>query len=75
MKVLLPLILLISSYVSSNETIRVDLEFESELRHYLIYEPTSKTKPTKIVIGLHGYTGSASGFEKETTGGLSLIHI
>ena len=71
MKALLLLILLISSNIFSSDTVRVDLEFESESRHYLIYEPPSKTKATKIVIGLHGYTGSASGFEKETTGGFN----
>ena len=42
-------------------------------RTYLKYIPTQfKNVPINLVIGLHGYTGSASGFEKETTGMFNL---
>ena len=38
-------------------------------REYLIFLPTSYSSEEELplVIGLHGYTGTASGFEKETT--------
>ena len=43
-------------------------------REYLIFLPTSYTSEGKIPLvgGLHGYTGTASGFEKETTKGMNL---
>ena len=42
-------------------------------RYYLLNLPENhnKDKPINLVIGLHGYTGTASGFEKETTGGFN----
>lgn len=53
---------------------RVDIFHDNEARHYLKYIPSEYDKniPINLVIGLHGYTGSASGFEKETTGGFNL---
>ena len=42
-------------------------------REYLIFLP-SKYDPNEelpLVVGLHGYTGTASGFEKETTKGMN----
>ena len=43
-------------------------------REYLIFLPTSYISEGEIplVVGLHGYTGTASGFEKETTKGMNL---
>ena len=43
-------------------------------REYLIFLPTSYSPEAEIplVVGLHGYTGTASGFEKETTKGMNL---
>ena len=72
MKLLFSLVLITSLNIFSNDMIRVDIDFEGESRHYLIYEPTNDTKATSLVIGIHGYTGTASGFEKETTGGFNL---
>ena len=51
---------------------RVDVNFEGESRHYLMYKPSTDIKTTSLVVGIHGYTGTASGFEKETTGGFNL---
>ena len=68
------LLIFISNSVCSNEVQKVDLIYNGEERQYLIYSPISnKESPNKIVIGLHGYTGSASGFEIETTGGFNLM--
>ena len=43
-------------------------------REYLIFLPTSYTSKEELplVVGLHGYTGTASGFEKETTKEMNL---
>ena len=43
-------------------------------REYLIFLPASYSPEVEIplVVGLHGYTGTASGFEKETTKGMNL---
>ena len=52
----------------------VSLEYEGVSRSYLLYVPDniSLDNQNDLVIGLHGYTGTASGFEKETTGGFNL---
>jgi polyhydroxybutyrate depolymerase len=51
---------------------RVNMLFDNEERHYLVYVPDKqRDQIDKIVIGLHGYTGSATGFEMETTGGFN----
>ena len=74
MKKLFIICLLISSNLILSETERVNLAFKDINRHYLVYEPSSNINdPKKIVIGLHGYTGSASGFEIETTGGFNTM--
>ena len=74
MKKLFIICLLISSNLILSETERVNLAFKDINRHYLVYEPSSNINdPKKIVIGLHGYTGSASGFEIETTGGFNAM--
>jgi poly(3-hydroxybutyrate) depolymerase len=38
-------------------------------REYLIFLPSKyqESKELPMVVGLHGYTGTATGFEKETT--------
>ena len=71
MKLFLLFIISISFYVQSNEMERFDLNYQNENRHFLMYVPKSDKKINKILIGLHGYTGSASGFEMETTGGFN----
>ena len=74
MKKLFIICLLISSNLILSETERVNLAFKDINRHYLVYEPSSNINdPKKIVIGLHGYTESASGFEIETTGGINTM--
>ena len=42
-------------------------------RHYLVYLPSSykEEQDFPLVVGLHGYTGTASGFEKETSKGMN----
>ena len=71
MKLFLLFIISISFYVQSNEMERFNLNYQNENRHFLMYVPKSDKKINKILIGLHGYTGSASGFEMETTGGFN----
>ena len=68
------LLILISINISSihADMERVDMLFDNEERHYFIYIPEEESNQIdKIVIGLHGYTGSATGFEMETTGGFN----
>ena len=52
---------------------RVDMRFDNEDRHYLIYSPqdSSADSPIDLVIGFHGYAGTASGLELEVTGGFN----
>lgn len=68
----LPLLILISPSLLA-EMKRVDMQFDNEDRHYLIYSPqdSSADSPIDLVIGFHGYTGTASGFELEVTGGFN----
>lgn len=41
-------------------------------REYLVYVPSnSQEGPLPLVVGLHGYGGTATGFEEETSGGLN----
>ena len=71
-KIKILLVLFISFNVVSKDMVRVDLPYENEDRHYYIYTPNTKeTNPIDLVIGLHGYTGTALGFERETTGGFN----
>lgn len=71
MKYLISLIF-ISNVLFSGENQKIVMEHHGQDRHYLIYTPTKNIQPpTKILIGLHGYGGSASGFERETTGGFN----
>lgn len=51
---------------------RITLNYGGEARSYLIYIPDVKKDSYDLMIGLHGYSGSATGFEKETTGGFNL---
>ena len=55
-----------------NSMDKITLIHEGEERSYLIFMPSVKKDSYELVIGLHGFTGSASGFEKETTGGFNL---
>ena len=71
-KIKIILVLFITFNIVSKDMVRVDLPYENEDRHYYIYTPNTKdTKPIDLVIGLHGYTGTAVGFERETTGGFN----
>ena len=72
MKFILTFFLVISINIVSEDMTRVDVNFEGESRHYLMYKPSTDIKTTSLVVGIHGYTGTASGFEKETTGGFNL---
>ena len=70
--IFLPLLILISPSLLA-EMKRVDMQFDNEDRHYLIYSPkgSSAESPLDLVIGFHGYAGTASGFELEVTGGFN----
>ena len=70
---LLFVFLTFSVFTYAKDMERVDFLYENESRHYLKFVPNNynANKPINLVIGLHGYTGSASGFEKETTGGFN----
>ena len=59
----------------SNEMEKVFVDYENEKRHYLIYKPHNynDNQGIDLVIGLHGYNGSASGFESEVTGGFNKL--
>ena len=50
-----------------------EIEHESIKRTYLKYIPVDIDLKNEVdlFIGLHGYTGTASGFEKQTTGGFN----
>ena len=68
MKILLILFLstnIFSAIMTEEKLIHDDVE-----RTYLKYIPTGyqKNVPINLVIGLHGYSGSASGFEKKQLG-------
>ena len=64
---------LVSFEIFSSEMDRVHIDYEDLKRYFLIHEPDTynSSNPTNLVIGLHGYTGTATGFEKETTGGFN----
>ena len=73
------LVLLIATFVSCSpsqnqgEYIEKSLIWQGKEREYLIYLPGIYNKKEKfsLIIGLHGYTGTATGFEKETTKGMN----
>ena len=66
-------LLFLSFYVASNSMIEFEMEHDLLNRAYLKYVPTNINLNNEIdlFIGLHGYTGTASGFEKQTTGGFN----
>ncbi len=70
MKNLFIIITCLSSCLISQEMKQIDISFEGEGRTYLIYKPINfiKSSPIDLFIGIHGYGGTASGFERETTG-------
>ena len=61
--------------LSSSEMQKVYIEYEGDQRQYLFYLPENLDTPESIdlVIGLHGYNGTASGFESEVTGGFNKL--
>ena len=70
---LLIIFLILSLNVYSSLHQEVELIYEDLNRSYLLYVPENiiEKEETDLVIGLHGYTGTASGFESQTTGGFS----
>ena len=66
-------LLFLSFYVASNSMIEFEMEHDLLNRTYLKYVPSNINLNNEIdlFIGLHGYTGTASGFEKQTTGGFN----
>ena len=66
-------LLFLSFYVASNSMIEFEMEHDLLNRTYLKYVPSNVNLNNEIdlFIGLHGYTGTASGFEKQTTGGFN----
>ena len=60
--------------IDSSSFFKQTILWEGIEREYLIFLPTSynSEKELPLVVGLHGYTGTASGFEKETTKGMNL---
>ena len=73
MRNLFLLLSILSFEIFSSEMDRVQINYEDHTRYFLIHEPDtySSSNPINLVIGIHGYTGTASGFEKETTGGFN----
>ena len=72
MKLLIIFLLLsVNAYSALHK--EVELIYEDFNRSYLLYVPENiiEKEETDLVIGLHGYTGTASGFETQTTGGFS----
>ncbi len=61
----------------AGEYFSVQKQWEGIDREYLIFLPeqykANENKLFPVVFGLHGYTGTASGFEKETTKGMNLF--
>ena len=53
---------------------KVTMVWQEVEREYLIFLPSKyqESKELPMVVGLHGYTGTATGFEKETTKGMNL---
>ena len=63
------------SFVSSSDMQKIYVYEDDIKRHYLIYVPDDYNKniKTNIVFGIHGYGGTASGFESELTGGFNKL--
>ena len=59
--------------ISSGPMVEHSISHESVNRTYLKYIPENidSDNEADLFIGLHGYTGTASGFEKQTTGGFN----
>ena len=68
------IILFLTLNLSSSAMNEISFEYDGVRRSYLMYVPDniSLDNENDLIIGLHGYTGTASGFEKETTGGFNL---
>ena len=63
----------LSIFISSESMMDYEIEHESIIRSYLKYIPIDLNLKNEVdlFIGLHGYTGTATGFEKQTTGGFN----
>ena len=68
------ILLFLTLNLSSSAMNEISFEYDGVRRSYLMYVPDniSLDNENDLIIGLHGYTGTASGFEKETTGGFNL---
>ena len=80
MKIIVSLLLGLSLFptnVFAGEYFVVQKEWEGIEREYLIFFPEQYqlggNRLFPVMFGLHGYTGTASGFEKETTKGMNLL--
>ena len=74
MKIFLILSLFVN-ILSSSEMQKVYIEYEGDQRQYLFYVPENfnNLENIDLVVGLHGYNGTASGFESEVTGGFNKL--
>ena len=63
----------LSIFISSESMMEYEIEHELISRSYLKYIPinVNLNNQVDLFIGLHGYTGTATGFEKQTTGGFN----
>ena len=63
----------LSIFISSEPMMEYEIEHESISRSYLKYIPIDVDLKSEVdlFIGLHGYTGTATGFETQTTGGFN----
>jgi len=61
--------------ISIQAMVEISIPHNGIDRSYLQYIPPNKNvnDPIDLFIGLHGYSGTASGFEKETTGGFNTV--
>jgi len=55
------------------EYTRKTLTFGGVEREYFVFTPSrlKRDEPLPLVVGLHGYMGTATGFEQETSGGMN----
>ena len=65
MKIFFSLVVITSLNIFSNEMNRVDIDFDGEPRHYLIYEPNNdiKTNRLNLLKNLHNLMLKFSSFD------------
>ena len=69
------LLIFFSINICSTNMERMSFNHQNEYREYLIYKPNNFNNLEKVnlLIGFHGYSGTASAFESEVTGGLNQL--